>query len=159
MVDSFLNGFIDGDGLVLLYRNDAGQVMQRRVPAEWSTFYDRDRVQDQLRDLSQNRFCRGYVEEGKFVRVRWSDRWVRQKACSHDSPFAERGITTYEGDVDPVRRYLADTGAGIAKPRRCYIDFETDSRVGPRRASEGEARILSWVVVWEVGPDEDGVDV
>jgi DNA polymerase elongation subunit (family B) len=144
--------------LVLLYRNEAGVLMQRRMPAEYSSFYRYDRIEPHLRELQQNRFCRGYTVEGDWVRVRWTDHWVRKKAVGHDSPFAGLGVEAYEGDVDPVRRYMADTGAQVAKPRRCYLDFETDSRVSPRRAAEGEARILSFVVVWEVG-EHEGVDV
>lgn len=145
----FVNGFVDRDQLVLLYRDDAGTLMQKRVPAEYSCFYEKKRV-DELEifsEIKKNRFVRGVSEEGKWLRVRWTDHWVRRKACSSESPFQGRGLFNYEGDVDPVARFFADTGAKIARPRRCFVDLETDSRVSPRLAAEGEARILSWVVV------------
>jgi len=152
----YINAFVEGDRLVLLYRNPAtGVLMQRRVPAEFSSFYWRDAIAQHLKELGQNRFVRGFTEEGDWVRVRWSDYWVRKKALSSESPLTKAGVVAFEGDVDPVRRYLADTGAHIAKPRRAYVDFETDSRVSPRKAAEGEARILSWVVM----RDDESYDI
>jgi DNA polymerase elongation subunit (family B) len=48
----------------------------------------------------------------------------------------------YEGDVSPVARILADKDIQICKPRRLYIDIETDSRVTVQDAIDGYAGVL-----------------
>jgi DNA polymerase elongation subunit (family B) len=55
-----------------------------------------------------------------------------------------KGIETFEGTVDPLLRWEADTVYEVVKPRRAYLDIETDSRVPFSRKKE--MRILCWVV-------------
>lgn len=143
---AFLTGFVERDQLVLLYRNEQGLLMQRRRPAEWSSFYRKEDLKPFRRELQNNRFVIGTSDEGDWVRVRWSDRWVRERACSHDSPLSRAGVVAFEADVNPVQRFLADSGAHVARPSWATLDLETDSRVSPRLAAEGNARILSWVL-------------
>jgi DNA polymerase elongation subunit (family B) len=53
-----------------------------------------------------------------------------------------------EGDLSPVRRYLADhPDTVIARPRRAFLDIETDPR--PGFARKHEMRILCWTIVAE----------
>lgn len=50
-----------------------------------------------------------------------------------------------DGDLSPVRRYLADhPEVEIAKPRRAFLDIETDPRPGFER--KHEMRILCWTI-------------
>jgi DNA polymerase elongation subunit (family B) len=50
-----------------------------------------------------------------------------------------------EGDLSPVRRYLADhPEVTIARPRRAFLDIETDPRPGMER--KHEMRILVWTI-------------
>jgi DNA polymerase I len=42
---------------------------------------------------------------------------------------------------------MIDSEISVAKPRRCYFDIETDSRVVFRKAIDGDARVLCWAVV------------
>jgi DNA polymerase I len=63
----------------------------------------------------------------------------------------------FEGDVSPVRRFLSDHNCVIDRPKRCYLDIETDSSVSFSQAIEGYSRLLSWAVVDENGTPHSGV--
>jgi len=141
----FLNGFVEGKDLFLLYRDAQQRRMARRVPAEWSSFIKRTNVPPELlRELKTSSFVAGVREEGEFLRVCWADEGWRRKAHGRDGFFAELGIETFEADVDPIRRFFSETGALVGVPRRCYLDIETDSRVPPAVARQGKARVLCW---------------
>ncbi len=145
---AFVNGFVDDRQLVLLHRRADGMLMRRAVPADWASFYRADeKFEPHRAELARSPYVRRIVREGDWWRVSWVDHWVRQKAVQEDSPIERSGCRAHEGDVNPVARYFADTGAAVAKPLRCYLDIESDSRVPPRYHAEGRARILSWVLV------------
>jgi DNA polymerase elongation subunit (family B) len=143
----YVNAFVDGQDLVRLFREPGGQVMAVRKPAEWSGFIRRDEVAPELvRELRTSAVIRGIREEGAHLRLTWTSPEVRRQYCTHpESPLQKGGVTVYEGDVDPVRRHFTDTESRIARPRRCYLDIETDSRVPFSRKEE--MRLLSWAVV------------
>ena len=150
----FYNGFVDGADLVLLYRGDNGQVMARRQPAEWSSFYKRQSVPaDVLRDLRTSEYVAGIREEGEFVRVKWRAPEWRSRAHAPEGYVASLGIEALEADVSAERRYFSETGALVATPRRCYVDIETDSRVPPAIARRGKARVLCWTIVVDDEPE------
>ena len=141
----FLNGFVDGKDLFLIYRDPGGTRMARRVPAEFSSFIRRTVVSgDLLRQLKTSEFVSGVREEGEFFRICWADESWRRKAHGRDGFFAELGLETFEADISPIRRYFSETGAHVGVPRRCYLDIETDSRVPPAVARQGKARVLCW---------------
>lgn len=161
MTIEVVNAFVDGPDLVILSR-EGTRVSERRVRPEYSFFVRRRDLDaagaDFSRMLRQSRPLVAMKEEGPWTRLCWSDEYVRRAMTSGkrdgdrkvQSPFQERGIDTFEGDVDPVRRWFTDTpDAAIAKPRRGYYDLETDSRVSPREAKLGRARVLSWAVCGE----------
>lgn len=150
------NAYVDGLDLVLLSRGNAG-IEQRRVPAEYSFFVhtaDLDEgFERELRNARSVRFIRREGAEDRWTRIGWADEWARrfqingrkdkESGRKFASPFQQRGIEVFEGDVDPVRRWFTDADGHVAKPLRGYTDIETDSRVPPRLAREGGARILS----------------
>lgn len=143
----FLNGYVVDDRVWLFSRNADGVLLRRQVPAEYSCFLRAADVDEQLdRMLRKSAVVAGFKIEGDWVRVRWRGPDVRKQVCGPKGWFAERCIQTFEGDVSPVRRWFADTGANIQAPRPCYLDIETDSRVPANRARDGEARILCWCV-------------
>lgn len=145
-----LNGYLDGSTVVVLYRDNAGAIRRTAKTAEYVVYVRvADVPQDMQRSLARSQYVRSYKVEGDWVRIGWTDGYVRENMCSGkrggpNSPFSELGISTFEGDVPPLRRLLADAGATIQRPRRCYIDIETDSRV-PFSKKE-EMRVLSWVI-------------
>ena len=147
---AYLNGFVDGSDLVLLYRDERGQMLARRRRAEWSSFYRREQVSaDVMRDLRNSSFVVGVSEEKDWVRVRWQAPEWRRKAHEEGGWAETAGLTAYEADVSEVARYFQETGAEVAKPRRVYLDIETDSRVPPAVARQGKARVLCWSLVDE----------
>src|SRR5580698_5633838 len=150
---AFVNAFVDDRDLVLLYREEGGRMLARRCPAEWSNFFRRGALPDGvMRDLRASRNVLGISEEGEFVRVRWASHESRARAfgLSRGGPgyFGPEGVNVehFEADVDPVRRFFAETGAKVARPRRAYLDIETDSRVPPQQARDGKARVLCWAL-------------
>jgi DNA polymerase elongation subunit (family B) len=159
----FLNGFVDGADLVLLYRDAAGQMLSRRRKAEWSSFYRREAVTPEvMRDLRNSSFVVGVSEEPatkpEWVRVRWQAPEWRRKAHEPDGWAEKQGLTAFEADVSEVRRFFAETGAEVATPRRCYVDIETDSRVPPAVARKGKARVLCWSIAVDDTPEKDARD-
>jgi DNA polymerase elongation subunit (family B) len=154
----FVNGFVDGADLVLLYRDAAGQLMQRRRKAEWSSFHrEADMKPEHWRDLRKSQFVLGLATEGAWVRVRWqAPEWrrlahygTRDSKEPWQTYFKEQALPHFEADVSEVRRFFSETGAQVARPRRAYLDIETDSRVPPALARAGKARVLCWSLVDE----------
>jgi DNA polymerase elongation subunit (family B) len=149
---AFVNGFVSGSDLVLLYRDDKGVLRQRRRPAEWSSFHrtkDMRSRPEVVRDLRNSRYVLGITEEGPWTRVRYQAPEWRKALCDPGSYFDDAGIECFEADVSEIRRFFADTGALIARPRRVFLDIETDSRVTPALARRGKARVLCWALVDE----------
>lgn len=150
------NAFVDGRDLVLLKHGVAG-IEQERVPAEYSFFVKTSELpaalEQSLRAARSVSFMRKEGKAGEWTRIAWVDDWARRaqiygrkdkaSGIKYPSPFQAQGIEIFEGDVDPVRRWFTDNDGRVAKPIRGYFDFETDSRVPPRLAREGHARILS----------------
>lgn len=146
----YVNGFVDGSDLVLLYRDQQSTMLARRVRAEWSSFYRREQVSAEvMRDLRNSSFVVGVSEEGDWVRVRWQAPEWRRKAHEEGGWAEAFGLTAYEADVTPEHRFFQETGAEVAKPMRVYLDIETDSRVPPATARQGKARVLCWSLVDE----------
>lgn len=146
-----MNAFVDGAQLVLLHRDASGQLLARRRKAEWVSFFrTADLSVDLLRDLRASRNVVGMKVDGEWTRVSWIHHEARAAVFGlrrgGDDYFGDKGIQHFEADVDPVRRYFADSCAKTARPRRCYLDIETDPRVTPTRAREGQARVLCWAI-------------
>jgi DNA polymerase elongation subunit (family B) len=142
---SFVGAYLDGDReVVALYRHESGTRCCKRFKASWDSFHAASDLTPQiLSTLRRTRQVRGIREEGKFVRVSWANRFVRMTALSDEgSPFRKGGIPSYEGDVDPVTRWLVDEKIKIARPRRAYVDVETDSRVS--FSEKRKMRLLCW---------------
>jgi DNA polymerase elongation subunit (family B) len=152
-----LNAWLDGDQIVALYRAADGGTETRAVRAEWVSYHRvADVDMDRMRAIRNHAAVRAVATEGEWLRISWRDRYVREKACK---PTNDEGIANpffgaapaFEGDVHPVRRWMTDIGARVARPRRGYFDLETDSRVPFAKAREGGARILSWALVDDAG--------
>jgi DNA polymerase I len=138
------------DVISLVTRDEDGRLLVRQTKAEHVCFVRdsemSERVQRMFRD---SRHIEGIRKIGDYWRIQWKDRWVLAKAIRDDGWFKNKGIEPLEADVDPVRRYITDHDIEIAKPRRCFIDIEADSRT--TRINKDLARMLSWAVV-----DADG---
>lgn len=150
----YLNAFLDRDEqhVVAVYRHpETNKVIGRRFQAEWASFHNAADIDGEARSaIRKNRCVRKMVEEGPWLRIVWSSRVARQTAISgDDSPFVRRGILSYEGDVDPVTRWLVDESVEIAQPRRCYLDIESDSEVS--FAEKERMRVYVWTIVPEEG--------
>lgn len=157
-----VNGYVDGSDLVLLRVDETGVVIQERKRAEYVTFHKLVEVPPEMRrSIESSAHVVGARKDGDWYRVAWASYDSRRHVCGGDGPFRApddqnaKPISIYEGDVHPVRRYLVDTGAPIQKPRRCYLDLETDSRV-PFSKKE-EMRILSFAIVDDAGNEAVGL--
>lgn len=149
-----LNAFHDEpSGNVVLIRREGDIVKEERVRGEWSTWHKRADVPDELyRKLKSHEHIRRVHTEGEWLLVCWSNDHVRRKGRLY---LKDKGIKSYEGDVDPVRFWMTETRCEIQKPRRCYLDIETDSR---RPFSEKEEmRILSWAIEDDAGNQASGL--
>lgn len=145
---AFVNAFYDRNHIVLV-RRAGDKVRYRRSPCEYSCFIrSSDLTRSLYRQLRESAMVRSVKREGKWTRIMWANRDTVLKACA---VFGDQGIPNFEGGVSPIRRYCADHNVVIDRPRRVYLDIETDSRVPPARARDGEARVLCWSLVREDG--------
>jgi DNA polymerase I len=144
-----VNAYWSGGAITLTVQKPDGANETRRVPAEHVCFLRAKDIDDEMmRRFRADGRVASIRPEGEWLRVRWRDYGAVYGACEW---LHSKFIPTFEADVDPVKRYLADSGATIAKPRRCFIDIETDSRAGIAKAIRGEARVLSWALVDDQG--------
>jgi DNA polymerase elongation subunit (family B) len=173
-VRKFINAFMDREALVLLFRNDDGQLMKKVVDAQHVAYFKLAEMDAQLRaELFRSGDVIGAAEEGAWLRVtfkpgywnaRVKNKWtgkqgmwcsLREERCKEWEK--KYGVKSYEADVAPLRRLFADEGHGIARPKRCYLDLETDSRASFPTVKSGRARILCWAVVGEGGELHSGL--
>src|SRR5258707_2635364 len=139
--------------IVLVDRNASGARLETRVPAVYSSYPKApsdltNRLINHHRALGN---IAGLSIVGDWHRLDWKDRDTRMAGTALDGLLAKAGAVHYEADVNPIRRYMSDNPVSIAKPRRAYIDIETDSRVSFKLALEGAARVLCWAMVDEAG--------
>jgi DNA polymerase elongation subunit (family B) len=157
-MSSVVNAYLEGDEehVRLLHRAEDGCLDTHRVLADFCVYFRRDEVDEALvRGWRKDPLCAGYRTEGDWLRTRWRG-WNARRGVVHE--MHERGVPTYEGDVSPVKRWMADhPEVEIQKPRRVYLDIETDSRVPLGEAKEKGARVLVWSLVDEAGNHAEGV--
>lgn len=106
----------------------------KTMPAEYALFVERASMKRKLhRELRQSAAVTGMRNEGEYVRVNFRTRPHALKAAEW---LDANGVQTFEADVSPTRRFLADNGIKVSKPRLCYLDIETDSRLSFSRKEE-----------------------
>jgi DNA polymerase elongation subunit (family B) len=155
---SFIHAFQDSDSTIITVSRDAaGQRLLRSVPAEHVVFMLSEEVDAAFeRTLRNTQLVKGIKREGRFVRVSFRTHDARDRFCfNYASPVKQLGLKTFEGDVSPVLRYVLENKVKIARPRRVYLDIETDSRVPFSR--KGDMRVLAWCLVDEDGAAHMGV--
>lgn len=150
-----VNCYLDDDGstVVLHEQTDSG-TRQKKIPGEFVTWHPNSELnKDSLRELKNAPIVSSVREVGSYTRVGWRGEFARRDGREW---MKQSGITTLEGDVDPVLLYLVESKCEIAKPRRCYVDLEADSRVPLSR--KDEMTIVSWALVdGETGEEFSGV--
>jgi DNA polymerase elongation subunit (family B) len=137
-----LNCYLDDDGQhVIVVEQVDGKAKERRVRATYATFHRAGDLNDALlRDLKRSEFVRSVAKtDDGWIKIGWRDDYSRRQARYK---FRDIGVDVFEGDVDPVLFWLIESKATIAKPRRCSLDFEADSRVPLSRKQD--MRVLSW---------------
>lgn len=159
-ISPIINAFWRGGAVVLVRRDASGKRVLEQRPAEHCIILGGDTPEPLLRSLRASRYCIGAVREpGGWWRTRWRyDRSDPGAAPVHVRVAKrleeEHHVRTYEADVSPVRRFMTDTGVKVLRPRACYLDIETDSRV-PFSRQLKDARVLAWVVIAEDGSRTD----
>lgn len=147
-----VQAFWAGSQIVLLSRDEGGELVREVVPVEHVSFIRASAFvqHPNLRSiLDASKHVVGWREDGAFIRISWVTREMAIRAADKDGWFAAHGIEVLEADVDPVRRYVTDNNVEIVRPRRCYLDLETDDRVS--FAEMAKMRILCWSLVSEDG--------
>jgi hypothetical protein len=149
-----LNAYVDDDDREIVFWEASPQgPVERRTRAEYVTWHRAEQLgADRMRQLKSLATVHSIKLDGEWVRIGWTDEWARR---SGRSGMREYGITTYEGDVDPVRVWLTDSRITVARPRRCYLDIETDTRAPFSRKEE--MRVLVWAISDDTGRVAHGV--
>jgi DNA polymerase, archaea type len=152
-----VNAYWSGDNIVAVSRTNTGERKLKAYPAEYACYLKRSEVTDAIATkLRAWPKLRSWTVDGDWIKLCWyswrdlreatsKSRYENPTYGGRDSIFDRIGLTVYEADVYPVRRFLTDYNVEIQAPRRCYLDLETDSRVPFGRKEE--ARILSWALV------------
>jgi DNA polymerase elongation subunit (family B) len=166
----YVNAYWAGSVVVLVRRTDEGRFVRTTVPADYACFVRTAELEarpELVTQLRTSRYVKGMrAEPDGFTRISWLTRDAVLRACGAEYVrrgekrrqgwFEALGLEVFEGDVDPVRRWMVDTGASVARPRRVYFDIETDSRIPFSRMEE--MRVLCWSLVSaELGPDGEPV--
>lgn len=153
-----VNAFWAGDKVCLVRREASGEVSRRYVGAEYSCFIKAEELnRENERRLRSSKYIKAMRREGSWWRVQWRNHKLLKKACQKGEAFDREGITIYEGDVNPVRRFMTDNAVTLQRPRRCYIDLEVDARQTFAAQIAGRARVLSWALVDDEGTKVYGV--
>lgn len=163
-----VNAYWSGNSIVAVSRTSSASRVLKRYPAEYCCFLRKADVTPELSTkLRAWSRIKAFIVEGDWIRLRFASwRELRESTSKskypnevyggYDSVFDRLGLTVYEADVNPVRRFLTENPIEIAAPKRCYFDIEADSRVPFSRKED--ARILCWSVVdHETGAWEGGI--
>ncbi len=142
-----------GDSLLICERDKDGSVRVRNERAPYCGFVKNEDVTDTLRRaLQSDPRVFGVSVVGDYHRIQFKNRFECMDLCL---AMHSRGIQTYEGDVNPVRRWMTDNRPRLANHRILFLDIETDSRVTFSRKEE--MRVLAWAVEDEAGKRKVGV--
>lgn len=154
-MNPILNAFVDDDGkdIIVIEQVDGG-IHQRRIQAQYTSYHQTSAINASLyRSLKRaDQVAHVVHETERWIRIGWKSEIYRRQARYK---LKDEGVESYEGDVHPVRYWLTQTKGVIAKPRRCYLDIEADSRVA--FSKKEEMRILCWAISDDTGPVARGI--
>jgi DNA polymerase elongation subunit (family B) len=153
-VRKVVNAVYDGAGIVCYGRDELGKLTRQRERADLAFFLRAEDVTEAVRRRLRGEDGTTFDErEPGWVRVSCRDYPVRREIVQR---YESSGLPTFEGDVSPVKRLLADRAdLAIGKPRRCYLDLETDSRVPFSKLEE--MRVLVWALTDDALDTQAGV--
>lgn len=139
---AYVNAVWEGSKIALLWRDERGELQKRQVPAEHCCHLRLDDWSPELEaQVRRHPGVRGFRVEGQWVRLTFRDRDACRDLCQRGGYFDLSNVPTFEADLHPVRRWLAEhPDVAIQRPRRGFLDLENDSRVPFERLEE--ARIL-----------------
>lgn len=148
-----LNIAWQADSLLICERDKDGLIRVRNERAPYCCFVKNEDVTDSLRRaLQSDARVFGVSVVADYHRIQFKNRFECMDLCL---AMHSRGITTYEGDVNPVRRWMTDNRPRLGNHRILFLDIETDSRVTFSRKEE--MRVLAWAVEDEAGKRKVGV--
>lgn len=145
----YVNAVWNGSQVRLYRRAEDGRLTSRDVRADFAVFVrasDYPKIQKAAERASSVRGTP--VRDGDYYRISFRENWMRREIIEKGF-FEQAGVEIFEADVDPVRRYMIDSGSTIQRPRWCYLDIEADSRV--KFIHKERARLLNWAIVDEAG--------
>ena len=106
-----LNAYESNGQVVLVSRNDKGELIKSRVASSF-VFYvlrsELDAVPSLKANLDRSRHVRTIREEGSWYRIEWASKEARsaflESSGSDETPnvFRRNNVTIYEGDINPV---------------------------------------------------------
>lgn len=154
MTEEYINAWWDGEQIATVLRRD-GKRRLKKIPGEHSCYVrSSDFGRDVRRQLSGHKMVAGIKTDGDWVRIKFVDSWARRRIAQDKGWLSKQGVKTYEADLRPVHRWLADHDVKIGTPGRAYVDIETDSRLS--FDSKEDMRVLCWSVVSETGDHLEG---
>jgi DNA polymerase elongation subunit (family B) len=148
-----------GDSLLVVERDPDGSTRIRNERAPYCAFVETLIVGPEFaRALRNDIRVHEVREEGKYTRISFKRRDQCLDICQ---ALQGNGMPTYEGDVNPVRRWMTDRMPRLGNHRIVYLDIETDSRLPFSRKEE--MRVLCWAIegadgVRKVGVLEENTD-
>lgn len=142
-----------GDSLLVVERDPDKHIRIRQERAPYCCFLKIADVPDQLlRALNNDQRITSVGQDGSHLRVQFRRRDECLDICQ---ALKDKGIATFEGDVNPVRRWMTDRMPRLGAHRIGFLDIETDSRLPFSRKEE--MRILCWALEGKDGTRKVGV--
>lgn len=159
---AYVNAIWLGSKVALLHRDPSGQLQKREVPAEHCCHLRLEDWSPELEtQIRRHPGVRGFKVEGQWVRLTFRDRDACRDLCQRGGYFELSSIPTFEADLHPTRRWLAEhPEVQIQRPRRGFLDLESDSRVPFERLEEARILIAGYLdaetgVFWQGVLEED----
>ncbi len=141
-----VNAYISFDKLKVLRRETDGSLVATTLPLEY-VFFVKKSDEHHLESLKGKRKI---VASGDFLRVACKSYDERERLCRgfkdeydiYHEGYIDKGVVVFEADLNPIKRWMIDSGVQIQEPISGYMDLESDSRVP--FAEKGRARMLCW---------------
>jgi len=136
----YVQGFSVDDGEIVLVDRSKGYDEKPRLErslVNWACFVRSPLPREILRELKSASSVKSVSLAKGYFRIGWTDRVACRAGCDY---LEMKGIRTFEGNVNPLRRLLVERKIVPARPRSTYMDIETDPR--PGLANKLQMRIL-----------------
>jgi len=143
-----LDGYFDSDYVYLIQKDIVGKY-EEKIPFDWYFYSDYSFIEYILKNSSVDSFKKAFNISKIIVKKPYCQIFIPyENSKSLISTIERYGFKTYEGEVDPIKRYIIDSeDCQISDEYKIlYFDIETDDRPNADNSTDiivGSKSILS----------------